>query len=138
MTRGELAKKTGCNIETIRYYERIGLLPTPNRSPSGYRVYSDADVSRLCFIQRSKDLGFGTARIREFLSLSDHPDQHTRAEVKALTETHIEEIKQKVDDLNRIREQLIAISSHCDGSSRSAEACPILLSLFESDLISDT
>ena len=133
LTRGKLAKKAGCHIETIRYYERVGLMPEPQRTEAGYRVYSEQHVTRLRFIQRSKDLGFSPERIREFLNLSDDSEKHTCAEVKALTQIHIEEIEKKVKDLQRIQQQLTPISSHCDGSFESAKECPILLSLFEAD-----
>ncbi|NKB60815.1 MAG: MerR family DNA-binding protein [Gammaproteobacteria bacterium] len=133
MTRGKLARKTGCHIETIRYYEKVGLMPEPQRTDSGYRIYDGSAVPRLRFIQRSKSLGFTLDRIREFLDLSDHSEDHTRAEVKVLTQVHIEEIGRKIKDLQRIQEQLTLIASHCDGSSQSAEKCPILLSLFEAD-----
>ena len=133
LTRGQLAKQSGCNIETVRYYERVGLMPEPDRTESGYRIYDESHIARLRFIQRSKDLGFTSERIREFLNLSDYPEQHTRAEVKALTQAHIEEITDKIGDLRRIQKQLTLIASHCDGSSQSAEECPILLSLFETD-----
>jgi len=131
LTRGKLAQKTGCNIETIRYYEDIGLLPAPARTASGYRNYSEAHERRLNFIQRARALGFASERIQGLLALSDAGQQHTRADVKALTEDHIEEISARISDLQKIRRRLQQISSHCDGSGRSADTCPILESLFD-------
>jgi MerR family mercuric resistance operon transcriptional regulator len=133
LTRGKLAARTGCNIETIRYYEAIGLIPTPARTASGYRVYSDDHLRRLEFIQRAKSLGFSGDQILELLELNDPDANHTRAEVKALTEAHIDTIGCKIADLQRIEQRLTEISSFCDGSAESADGCPILESLFEKD-----
>ena len=131
LTRGKLSKLTGCNAETIRYYETTGLLKEPQRSPSGYRIYNEEHVKSLKFIQRAKDLGFSTARIRSFLELSGERALHTRAEVKQLTEQHIQEVTKKIRDLTKLKNSLSQISSHCDGSGQSAESCPILVSLFD-------
>ena len=131
LTRGKLASKTGCNLETIRYYEKIGLIPVPQRTGSGYRVYGDEHLKSLNFIQRARTLGFSTEHIRGFLELSGQRSQHTRAEVKSLTEDHIGEVSAKIRDLEKLRERLTQISSHCDGSGKSAEDCPILVSLFD-------
>ena len=131
LTRGKLARRTGCNIETIRYYESIGLLPEPRRTASGYRDYSDEDERRLKFIQRARGLGFDSKQIQDLLTLRDDGQGHTRAEVKTLTETHIDEISAKIRDLQKIRCRLQQISSYCDGSGKSASTCPILESLFD-------
>ncbi len=133
LTRGKLARRTGCNIETIRYYEGIGLLPEPARTASGYRSYGEEHERRLNFIQRARALGFDSDRIKGLLALSDAGQQHTRADVKALTEDHIDEISSRIRDLQKIRRRLQQISSHCDGSERSASTCPILESLFDKD-----
>ena len=130
LTRSKLARETGCNIETIRYYERVGLLPEPPRSASGYRVYDTAHLRLLRFIQRARELGFTTDRIRDLLKLDAESGQHTRAEVKALTRSHIAEISSQIRDLERLRARLLDIASHCDGSEESARDCPILLTLF--------
>jgi MerR family mercuric resistance operon transcriptional regulator len=131
LTRGKLASRTGCNIETIRYYENIGLLPAPRRTASGYRDYSDEHERRLKFIQRARSLGFGSEQIQGLLALSDDGTEHTRAEVKSLTEAHIDDIATKIRDLQKIRRRLQQISSYCDGSAKSASSCPILESLFD-------
>ena len=131
ITRGKLATRTGCNIETIRYYENIGLLPEPLRTESGYRAYNDSHVRLLNFIQRARALGFSRAQIHGLLELNDANGEHTRAEVKALTEAHIEEVSQKIRDLQKMKRRLTQISSYCDGSSASAASCPILGSLFD-------
>ena len=131
MTRGKLATETGCNIETIRYYEAIGLIPAPARTASGYRSYDEGHLRRLNFIQRAKSLGFSGEKIQGLLALTESGSEHTRADVKSLTEAHINEIAAKIRDLQKIKKRLGLISSHCDGSSRSADTCPILESLFD-------
>jgi MerR family mercuric resistance operon transcriptional regulator len=129
ITRGKLANQTGCNIETIRYYEKVGLIPKPMRTSSGYRQYDDEHIRLIHFIQRAKALGFSGERIQGLLELNDA--HHTRADVKALTERHLDEISEKIRDLQKIKKRLGQISSYCDGSAKSAESCPILESLFE-------
>ena len=131
LTRSKLARETGCNIETIRYFERTGLLPEPPRSASGYRVYGAEHLRLLRFIQRARELGFTADRIRDLLKLDAESGQHTRAEVKNLTHQHIDEISERIRDLQELRDRLTAIADHCDGSNRSASSCPILLSLFD-------
>lgn len=131
LTRGRLAARTGCNIETIRYYEKIGLIPAPARTASGYRDYSDEHLRRLNFIQRARALGFSGEQIRGLLELTEAGANKTRADVKALTQAHIDEISLKIKDLQKIRKRLSQISSFCDGSSQSASTCPILESLFD-------
>jgi MerR family mercuric resistance operon transcriptional regulator len=107
-------------------------MPAPARTASGYRSYSDEHLRRLNFIQRAKSLGFSSDQIRGLLDLTAPGEEHTRAEVKALTEAHIDAIAEKIGDLQRIKRRLIQISSFCDGSGKSAHTCPILESLFES------
>jgi MerR family mercuric resistance operon transcriptional regulator len=131
LTRGKLATQTGCNIETIRYYEAIGLIPAPARTQSGYRSYSDEHLRRLNFIQRARTLGFSSEQIQGLIELTAPEGNHTRADVKSLTEAHIDEISAKIRDLQKIKKRLKQISSFCDGSDKSAETCPILESLFD-------
>lgn len=133
LTRGKLAERTGCNIETIRYYENVGLIPEPKRSASGYRTYGSEHVRILRFIQRARGLGFSRTQINGLLELSADGQGYTRADVKALTEAHIDEVSQKIRDLQRMKRRLTQISSYCDGSARSAGSCPILGSLFDED-----
>src|SRR3546814_9720879 len=100
--RAQLARKTGCNLETIRYYEKVGLLPGPPRSSNGYRVYSPELVQRLQFILRARDLGYAMDEIRSLLSLTDTGAQ-TCAEVMARTELHrSEEHTSELQSLMRI------------------------------------
>jgi MerR family mercuric resistance operon transcriptional regulator len=131
LTRGKLATRTGCNIETIRYYETIGLIPAPARTASGYRTYGDEHLRRLNFIQRARSLGFSSEQTRGLLDLNEAGGSKTRADVKFLTEAHIDEISQKIKDLQKIKKRLRQVSSFCDGSTKSASTCPILESLFD-------
>ena len=122
-------------FSSIRYYEATGLLPAPARTAAGYRVYNDDHLRRLNFIQRAKSLGFSSDQIRELLHLSDPGEDHTRTAVKSLTtQSHIEAIGDKIRDLQRIKRRLGQIPSFCDGSGKSADTCPILVSLFEETL----
>lgn len=127
MTIGRLAKTAGVNIDTIRYYERNGLLPMPARRASGYREYSSADVSRLRFILRAKDLGFTLAEIAELLSLST---DHDVRGVKRRTERHLEQVEHKIKELQRMRRGLKTLIDACPGHGE-LEKCPIIAALSE-------
>jgi MerR family mercuric resistance operon transcriptional regulator len=129
--RGQLAALTGCNGETIRYYEKIKLLPEPSRGSNGYRYYNNDHLQRLGFIMKSKSLGFDNDNIRDLLEISRGIGQHTRAEAKVLTENHLEQVRQRIIDLKKIETTLSKISHQCDGANESADHCPILLSLFD-------
>ena len=138
LTRGRVAKLTGCNSETIRYYERVGLLPEPERGTNGYRRYNQDQVSRLHFINRAKQLGFSNEDIAELLEIARGPGTHTRAEVKSLTETHIQSIRERIEELQKMEQTLTRIATQCDGSSGEVNHCPILLSLFDGNIEATT
>lgn len=123
LQRAALARRTGCNLETIRYYEKIGMLPDPPRTASGYRVYDDDHVSRLRFILRSRELGFSIDEIRGLLHLVDGGNQ-TCAEVKERTERHLIDVRSKIADLRRIERVLSATAAKCSGEE--VPQCPIL------------
>lgn len=127
-TIGYVAKVTGCNIETIRYYERIGLLPKPPRSDGGYRMYSAEDIKRLNFIRRSRNLGFHLNEVRDLLSLVD-TNTYTCAEVKDITMNHLAETEQKIADLTKLRKVLKDMASQCEGEK--IPECPIIDVLFK-------
>jgi MerR family mercuric resistance operon transcriptional regulator len=127
MTRGKLAARTGCNAETIRYYERIGLLPAPPRTRGGHRIYDDVHERRLRFILRGRTLGFAIGDLGGLLSLVDD-HAVTCAEVKALTVRHLEEIRAKIADLKRLERALADITTQCDGSERPD--CAVIDRLF--------
>lgn len=123
MNISEAAKASGVSAKMIRYYEEIGLIPAAARSGSGYRVYSDADVHRLVFVRRARDLGFSVSEIRELLSLwSDRTRQS--ADVKRIASAHIAELQQKIGELRRMVDSLQTLVDCCAGDDRPD--CPIL------------
>ena len=123
MLRAQLARKTGCNLETIRYYEKVGLLPPPPRSGNGYRVYSPDLVRRLQFILRARDLGFAMDEIRSLLSLTDTGAQ-TCAEVMEKTQSHLDDVRCRIADLQRIERTLARTLIDCSGGNEPE--CAIL------------
>lgn len=112
--RAQLARKTGCNLETIRYYEKVGLLPAPPRSANGYRVYSPELVQRLQFILRARELGYAMEDIRSLLALTDTAT-HTCAEVMARTTRHLADVRHKIGDLQKIEKTLMITLGKCSG-----------------------
>ncbi len=125
--RGTLAKITGCNIETIRYYENITLLRPVDRTSSGHRLYSPDDQARLRFILRARELGFSIAELRGLLSLVDS-DEYTCGEVLAVTNDHIANIQQKISDLQRLKQTLSDMAQKCDGGE--VPDCAIVDTMF--------
>jgi len=120
---GVLSAETGVNIETIRYYEKIGLMPAPPRTEGRQRVYASAHLKRLTFIRRSRELGFSLDQIRELLGLVRGHDL-TCAEVKAMTEEHVADIRRKVKDLKKLERVLSDLAAQCSGNA--VPDCPIL------------
>jgi len=125
---GRLAKSSGVGVETIRFYEREGLLEAPARTASGYRQYTPDAIARLGFIRRAKQLGFSLGEIRELLSLASADGD--RAQVKALTEHKLVEIEQRIEELRRMRAALAELNHQCSGHG-PVEGCPIIESLDE-------
>ena len=126
LTRGDLARATGCNIETIRYYEKTGLLPDPPRTDAGYRIYSAAHATRLRFILRARELGFSMEDIRGLMGLEDGAAP-TCAEVKERTERHLADVRAKIADLRRIEKVLSVTAARCSGED--VPDCPVLETL---------
>lgn len=124
MTIGEMAKDAGVGVETVRFYERQGLLPEPPRRSSGYRQYSPEALRRLQFIRRTKELGFSLEEIRELLELRVNP-RTSCAEVKRRAEGKVADIEGKMAELQRMRKALGRLASSCSGKGPSS-ACPIL------------
>ena len=124
---GELAKQANVNTETLRYYEREGLLPEPKRSEAGYRLYTADDVKRVQFIKRAQDLGFSLKEIKELLTLKLDETQSAKA-VKRLTEQKIKTIEHKIKALEAMKEVLLGLSAACSGEG-SVDHCPIIKSL---------
>lgn len=124
--RAALARRTACNLETIRYYEKIGMMPEPPRTEAGYRLYDDRHVERLRFILRARELGFSLDDIRELLTLVDRGTQ-TCAEVKERTERHLADVREKIADLKRIERVLAETAAKCSGDE--VPDCPVLETL---------
>jgi len=124
-TIGQLAERAGVGVETVRFYERKGLLPEPARDPaSGYRRYQPADAARVRFIRRAKELGFSLNDIAGLLSLRVDPDAGCE-DVRALAESKIREIESKMADLRRMKRALKEVAERCpEGGAK--EECPIL------------
>lgn len=131
LTIGKLAKDAGIGIETVRFYERQGLIAPPPRTKSNYRVYPREEVARLRFIKRAKALGFTLSEIKELLALS-HDPHATRADIKKRTLAKIEDVGRKIRDLTRIKRALESLAAECDGRG-SLEGCPILAALTDKD-----
>ncbi len=123
MKIGEASDASGCHIETIRYYERMGLLPAPVRTDSGYRHYTGAQVQRLRFIARGRELGFGLDEIRSLLALADD-ESLPCAEVDRLARQHLDEIRTRVRELHRMIRELERTIAGCRGGQRTQ--CAIL------------
>lgn len=130
ITIGGLARAAGVGVETIRFYEREGLLSEPPRTESGYRQYDPEAVERLGFIRRAKALGFSLGEIRELLGLAEPAGD--RARVKALTEHKLAEIERRIDELRRMRQALSELDRQCSGHG-PVEGCPIIEALSGSD-----
>ena len=127
ITIGKLAKQAGLGIETVRFYERQGLIEPPPRTDSNYRIYPEEEVNRLRFIKRAKDLGFTLKEIKELFELQNDPET-TVADIKKRTEEKVKDIRKKVRDLIRIQEALEHLAESCEGHGPLSE-CPILEAL---------
>ena len=125
MRIGELARRAGVNVQTVRYYERRGLLHDPRHRGDGYREYGDVTLERLRFIRRAQELGFTLAEITGLLALRLDPHT-TAAEVKARAEEKIGEIEGRIRDLTRIRDALSHLAGRCRGGRAPAGDCPLL------------
>jgi MerR family mercuric resistance operon transcriptional regulator len=124
LTIGQVAKRAGIGIETVRFYERQGLLQKPERKPSGYRQFDQGIVARLRFIRRAKVLGFTLHEIKELLSLKLDPST-TCADVKNRAEAKIADIEAKIDSLTRMKQALVRLTKACRGRGATSD-CPIL------------
>lgn len=124
VTTGQLAKQAQVNIETIRYYERRGLVPEPPRRQSGYRQYAPDTVKRITFIKRAQELGFSLKEIQELLSLRVDPGT-TTGDIKGRAEAKVADIKAKIHDLERMKKALMRLAASCSGRGPTSE-CPIL------------
>jgi MerR family mercuric resistance operon transcriptional regulator len=123
----EVAERGGVNLESIRYYEREGLLPKPPRLPSGYRAFPETAIYRVRFIKRAQELGFSLAEIKELLSIQVDPKKEC-ADVKRLAKVKVADIEEKIRTLESMKRILSELSEACPGCGPSSE-CPILQSI---------
>ena len=124
---GELAKRAGVNVETLRFYEREGLVPVPPRRVSGYREYPVESVRLIRFIKRAQELGFSLREVRELLALRVEPGT-TCADVREKAQAKVTEVRQKIADLRAIERTLKTLTATCSGDGPVSD-CPILESL---------
>ncbi|MDN3519092.1 helix-turn-helix domain-containing protein [Aquisalimonas lutea] len=124
---GQLANDTGCQVETIRYYERIGILPPAARASNNYRIYDDSHRRRLLFIRRMRDLGFSLDEVRALLRMTDG-GTYTCAEVQALGQEHLDAVRGKIADLRRVENALADLVGRCTGAE--TPDCSMLEALF--------
>lgn len=125
---GALSKQSGVNIETIRYYEKIGVMPAPPRSASGYRIYGADHLKRLSFVRRGRELGFGLDELRGLLRLVDG-HAYSCAEMHDLTSEHLAEIRRKIADLRRLQRVMAEMAAQC--TRDRIPDCPIIDALFD-------
>ena len=124
LTTGQLARQAGVGVETLRFYEREGLLPEPARRASGYRQYPPEAVERVRFIRRAQRLGFPLSDVRELLALRDDPAAD-RAEVRARAAARLADVERRVRELEALRAELTRLVASCPGPGALAD-CPIL------------
>lgn len=122
-TIGRLASAARVNLETVRYYERIGLMPPPARTASGHRAYEQEDLKRLAFIRRARELGFSIEDIRALLALAE-PCRVSCGEVREIARTHLDDVRAKLADLTKLEGILAATIAQCSGDP--APSCPVL------------
>ncbi|MET3695575.1 MerR family transcriptional regulator [Methylobacterium goesingense] len=123
---GELSRRTGVKVPTIRYYEQVGLMPVPPRSAGSQRRYGEADVARLNFIRHSRELGFEVDAIRELLTMNAHPDRSC-ADVDLIARRHLAEVDRRIERLMALRGELDRMISEC-GQGRVGE-CRVIETL---------
>lgn len=128
---GAMSKHTGVNIETIRYYERIALMPKPDRTAGGNRQYNHDQLKRLAFIKRSRELGFSIDEIRALLGMVDQ-DGVSCGEVHAMTMIHLQSVQEKIASLRKLEKMLTTMASEC--ALGDVPDCPILETLLEAQV----
>ncbi len=125
---GELSRLSGVKIETIRYYEKIGIMPEPGRTPSGYRQFGHQHLKRLSFVRKSRNLGFTLKEVRALLSMVDQ-DNFSCGEIHAITLEHLAEIDAKMAALRKLKSVLGRMANQC--SQGDVPECPVIDALFE-------
>lgn len=129
---GEIAEEAGVNVETLRYYEKIKIMPKPKRKESRYRIYDENSLKRLVFINRAKTLGFTLKEIKELLELRIE-SASTCGDVKRLADHKLKDVEMKIKDLNTIRQLLVKLINQCNSEQVSSDECPIIESIEHSD-----
>lgn len=124
MRIGAIAKSAGMPVETVRYYEKIGLLPEPDREASGYRSYRQAHLDRLLFIKRCRTLDMAQDEIRELIRLADQPDADC-SDVDALLDRHLHHVRERLQELRSLEQTLVRLQSACS-HGRTVSECGIL------------
>lgn len=127
---GTLSKRTGCNVETIRYYEHVGLLPAPARSAGGYRLYATEHLKRLMFIRRARALGFSIDEVRTLLKLADERERSC-ARARVVAAGHLEEVRVKIADLKAMERVLRNTVARC--ASGKGSDCPLIEALYRDE-----
>lgn len=121
---GAMASKVGVSVDTVRYYEKLGLLPRAQRTESGYRVYSPEDIARLSFIKRAQSFGFSLAEIGELLGAQARPASCAR--VLRVVDKKLDELGKKLEELRKLKRELSAYRRQCLKALKRAEACPVI------------
>lgn len=129
LTVGKLAKSAGINVETVRFYERVGILPPPEKSAAGYRIYTEQSVNRLRFVCRAKALGFSLEEIKGLLALYQKPNTDCE-EICHQARLKYTDIEQRIADLMKIRDALKQLEKDCPGGGRSLDECTITQCLY--------
>ncbi|WP_309090057.1 helix-turn-helix domain-containing protein [Phenylobacterium sp.] len=124
LSMGRLAQASGVNVETVRYYERIGLMPEPSRTAGGHRTYDEGHRRRLSFIRRARELGFTLEQVRELLRLADQEAQPCGAVVR-IAGAHLDEVRRKIADLTRLEAILAGAVARCE-TTASGPDCAVL------------
>jgi len=132
-TIGELAKKAGCKVETVHYYEKIGLMPKPPRTTGGHRIYSFNHIKRLNYIRRSRELGFSIEQIRSLLRFIDEPN-HQCGEIKSIAILQAHDVQRKINDLKKLKIALNEMISSCKGDDMAIDKCPIIDALYNGEV----
>lgn len=129
---GELSKRAGVKVPTIRYYEQAGLISTPDRSEGNQRRYSNDDLERLAFIRHGRDLGLSIDAIKELIALSHHPERPCN-DADRIARDHLADVRERISRLKKLEQELARIVSHCDGH-HSIEDCYVIRSLSDHGL----
>lgn len=135
MKIGELAKLTGCSVQTIRFYDKEGLLESPHRSDGNFRLYDEPAVEQLNFIRRCRGLDLSLQEIRQLIELRNSPNSQC-GEVNNIIDHHIDQVEERIFELDALMQQLVQLRSHCS-SDRTVKQCGILNDLSDESVLQD-